>query len=361
VKDLIEQLSRNAKILPARKKGNCRIWFMYSGKPVFITAGTKKPKEAKDRLSSNLEKWLLGRPKETAPIAPKSLHPWEQESARFIAIQHKHSSPAYKRDVASVLRDFGKAAGMPDVCDMTKIKFREIWSSLEVGKAAHTQANWLGILGGFARWLMDEDIINFDFTRGVKRPSKRSFGKREAIYQESDFLPIWEELPLWARPLWEDHWYTGMDTKDIWQFKPKKHLLKIGSNWKIWKPRAKQAETIDQPINSKIKERWIKQWEESGPDDFMYPELHKRFSDEKSMGNMLRKSVYAAQDRRGLPRLDIKTTRHTFATRHVLRLVKGEKNAPSIDQIRLWMGHAKDSRVLERIYLKLLSRPELMD
>lgn len=361
MKELIEQLSKNAKVLPARARGNCRIWFVYQGKPNFITAGTKKPKEAREAVKAKLEEWLGNLPKATDPPKPTTEHPWKLEAERFLKLEHKYSKPAYREGVAGVLRDFGAAAGYPDVTAMTKDRFREVWADLEVGKAAHTQANWLGILGGFSRWLEEEEITPKDFTRGVRRPPRSTFGKREAVYAETAFQPIWEELPLWARPLWEDHWYTGMDTKDIWEFKPKKHLVSVKGGLKIWKQRAKQTEIIDQPIPSQLRSRWTKQWEAAGPEDFMYAELHKRFSDEKSLGNQLRKFVYLAQDKRKLPRLDIKSTRHTFATRHVLRLVNGEKDAPPIDQIRRWLGHAKDSRELERSYLKLLSLPHLMD
>ena len=359
--ELIDQLSKNAKVLPARAKGNCRIWFVFQGKPVFISAGTKRAREAREAVPGKLRDWLSQLPAVKSPSTPATAHLWKVEVERFIRLEHKHSKPAYREGVAGVLRDFGAATNWPDVTAMDKAAFRTAWEALEVGKAAHTQANWLGILGGFARFLEEEEIIPRDFTRGVKRPPRSAFGRRETIYAESAFDPIWEELPLWARPLWEDHWFTGMDTKDLWEFQPRKHMVNVDEKWKIWKQRAKQTEIIDQPLNSRIRDRWIKQWEAAGPEDFMYPELHKRFSDEKSLGNQLRKSVYAAQDRRKLPRLDIKSTRHTFTTRHVLRLVKGEKKAPSMDQIRRWLGHAPDSRVLERLYLKLLSIPDLMD
>lgn len=363
MEDVIELLAKASRILPARAKGNCRIWFQWKGKPVFLSAGTKKPKEAREALRARLREWMDKLPKE-APAAPvvTTAHPWEVEVTNFIKHEHKDSQEAYRDGVRQVLMDFGKAAGLPDVSAMNKDRFREVWDTIEGNKAAHTKANWLGILGAFARFLEDEiEGYPRDFTRGVKRPPKKAFGKREEIYRFDAFEPIWLELPLWVRPIWEDSWFTGMDLKDLWQFKPRKHLTNLAGDWKIWKQRAKETETIDQPLASKIKARWVKIHESSGPEDFMYKDLHKRFSDEKSLGNMVRKALYAAQKRAGYPRLDLKTTRHTFATRHVLRLVKQEKNAPSIEQIRRWLGHAPDSRVLERLYLKLLSQPHLMD
>lgn len=363
MEETIKLLAKSASILPAREKGNCRIWFTWKDKPVFISAGTKRAKDAEKVKEARIREWWDKLPKESpgAPKAPQTLHPWKVEAARFLKLEHKHSKPGYRDGVAQILEDFGAAAGFPDVTTMDKDRFREVWEGVEVGKAAHTQANWLGVLGGFARFLEKDDITGKDFTRGVKRPPRSKMGKREQIYSFDAFQPIWEALELWVRPIWEDHWFTGMDCKDLWEFQPRKHLVNVGGAWKIWKQRAKETEIIDQPLASRIKSRWIQAWEASGPEDFLYPEAHKRYANEKSWGNQVRKAVYAAQDKLKLPRLDIKTTRHTFATRHLLRLVMGEKNAPSIEQIRKWMGWAPDSRIGERIYFKLLSLPHLMD
>lgn len=334
---------------------------MYEGLPVFISAGTKKPKEARALAGEKIAAWLDSKAKIKSVSRPLTVGSWAESVKKFLLIQHAHSQPATRAGVAGILRDFAAAAEWTELNQANKEAFRTAWALVEVGRASKTKANWLGVLGSFARWLEAEEILDKDFTRGVKRPPKSSFGRRETIYQERAFQPIWEELPLWARPLWEDHWFTGMDTKDLWEFKPRKDLVNVGENWKIWKKRSKEHEIIDQPLNSNIRDRWVKLWASSGPETFMYDDLHKRFSDEKSLGNMLRKSVYAAQARRGLPKLDIKSTRHTFTTRHVLRLVNGEKNAPSLDQVRRWLGHAPDSRVLELLYLKLRSLPHLMD
>lgn len=305
--------------------------------------------------------WLDSR-REAKKVSPLvKVDTWAAAVERFLLIQHAHSKPAYRAGVAGILRDFAAVAGWDDIGQANKDSFREAWALAEAGKAPHTKANWLGVLGSFARWLEEEEVLGKDFTRGVKRPPKSSFGRRETIYKETDFKMILDELPLWARAIWEDHWFTGLDTKDLWEFRPRLHLVNVGDTWKIWKKRSKEHEIIDQPLNSNIRDRWVKIWVSSGPDSFMYEDLHKRYSDEKSLGNMLRKAVYAAQSRRGLPRLDIKSTRHTFATRHVLRLVNGEKNAPSLDQVRRWLGHAPDSRILELLYLKLRSLDHLMD
>ena len=307
------------------------------------------------------------------PEAPTVEHPWQAWTAKFMRFQHKFSKEGHRSGVEQILKDFGAAAGYPDVREMTKDRFREVWDAVEVGKAPKTQANWLGTLSGFARFL-EEELEGYpgDFTRGVRRPPKANFGTRHEIYEEKWFQPIWTESPLWFRPVWEDHWFTGMDTKDLWELQPRKHLLKVEtpsqekgqppvSSWKVWKVRAKEGELIDQPLNSRIISRWVETYEKSGPEGYLHAEAHRRYSDEKSWSNQCRNALHAAQERLGLPRLDLKTTRHTFATRHLLRFIRAEKNAPTLDQIRRWLGHAPDSRILERLYIKLMSLPHLMD
>ena len=197
MENLIDQIARNSSILPARARGNCRIWFQWEGKPVFLSAGTKKPKEAREAIKPKLREWFSRLPSEKPGAAPAGAigHPWALEAKRFITLEHKHSKPAYRAGVAQVLRDFGKAAEEPDVATVTKVRFREVWEPLSEKMAAHTQANWLGILGGFARFLEEEEIVPKDFTRGVKRPPRKSFGKRDEIYRDEWFQPIWDSFP----------------------------------------------------------------------------------------------------------------------------------------------------------------------
>lgn len=359
--EVIDLLARSASILPPRKRGNCRIWFTWKGNPVFISAGTKKEKEAKAALRDKIGKWFADQKAESPPPAPAAAgHPWDNWSKEFLKHEHKHSREGYRAGIDQVLRDFGKIAGSPDVKDVTPDRFRDLWAEAEVGRVAHTHANWLGILGAFARFLEREEIIPKDFTQKVKRPPKELFGTHEEIYRDEWFQPIWDELHHDWREAWEDHWFTGVDTGDLWEFQPRKHMTCNDGNWKIWKMRLKETERIDQPLASRIKDRWIRRHEECGAEGFLHP-IGRRYASAKSWGNQIRNALHEAQRKLGFPRLDLKTTRHTFATRHALRLVRGEKNAPTLDEIRRWLGQAKDSRMLEKIYLKLLSQPHLMN
>lgn len=362
MEDVINALADAATILPPRARGNCRIWFKYRGEPVFISAGTKKPKEARQVARDKIRAWLTTQPKEApqAPAQPATAHPWKPTVQRYLSLEHEHSKEGTREEAGRNLDKLGAALGWPDAATVTKALYREKYPALRDAVAPKTWANELGEHRRFAEWLVVEEIILRNFTDGVKRPPRSSFGRREEIYRDEWFQPIWEALELKWRPWWEDHWFTGMDTKDLWEFQPRKHMAQVGAKWKIWKQRAKEAEWIDQPLSSRIAERWAKRWGECGPEDFLHP-MGRRYANAKSLGNQLRKAVHGAQAKLGLPKLDVKTTRHAFATRHLLRLVRGEKNAPTLDEVRRWLGHARDSRELERTYAKLLSNPHLMD
>lgn len=361
MENVIELLAKTASILPARERGNCRIWFKWKGKPVFLSAGTRKPKEARETLRDKLRAWLASMPAEAAQAPAKpSPRAMEAEIRRYMLLEHEHSKPGTKEEAERNLRKLGDAMGWPDASALTKEAYRAAYPALRDSVGPKTWANELGEHRRFAAWLVVEEVILRNFTDGIKRPPRSSFGKREEIYREEWFQPIWNELELEWRPWWEDHWFTGMDTKDIWEFQPRKHMLKVGKSWKIWKRRAKESEIIDQPISSKILPRWVARWEECGPEDFLHPK-GRRFNSPKSLGSTMRRDLHRAQAKAGLPLLDFKTTRHSFATRHLLRFVRGEKNAPTLDEVRRWLGHARDSRELERTYAKILSNPELMD
>lgn len=359
MEDLIEQIARGASILPARARGNCRIWFAWKGEPVFISAGSKKPKEARAAMPAKIRSWLEKLPQE-APQTPTTPHPMKAEVSRYLSLEHEHSKPGTITEAKRNLDTLGELLGWPDCATITKALYRERYPARRDAIASHTWANELSEHRRFSRWLVREEILLRDFTDGVKRPKRSAFGTREEIYREEWFQPIWLQLPLEWRDPWEDHWFTGMDTQDIWEFEPLKHLLKASGTHKIWKQRAKETEMIDQPLNSRIKARWLARLAECKPGD----RLHKnatRYVSAKSWGNQMRKALHAAQRKLGLPLLDLKTTRHTFVTRHLLRLIQGEKNAPTIEEVQRWLGHAKGSTEIHRVYAKLVSSPHLMN
>ncbi len=279
----------------------------------------------------------------------------------YLRLEHGDNKESTRESAVTILEGFGDAVGWPDARSIDKETFRKVWPKLKVGRGPKTQANWLGEIGHFARWLENEDVIVVDFTRGVKRPPRRLFGTHDEIYEEEWYQPIWDALEHWARPRWEDHWFTALDNMDLYQLQPRKHILKVSDGCKIWKERAKEPGcTIDQPLPSQIKARWLARREECGPNDVMYPDS-LRYADADSWGGQFRKELHRAQAKLGIPLLDVKVTRHTFTTRHLMRFIRGEKNAPTFDQLRRWLGHSESSREVERTYAKLVALTHLMD
>jgi integrase len=351
-------ISLDWEVYPPRARGNCRIYFRWKGKPVFVSAHTKKEKEAGKAAPSIIKAWIEAKREIVAPAPSLPVLTMKAAVDRYLALEHENSKEGTVTEAKRNLKKLGDALGWPNAPDISKTLYREKYPELRDAVASHTWANELGEHRRFARFLVREEILLRDFTEGVKRPKRSTFGTREVIYQEGWFQPLWDELEHEWREAWEDHWFTGMDTKDLWEFDPQKHLSPVKDDWKIWKRRAKESEMIDQPLPSKIKARWIAA-KKSGQ-----TRLHAsagRYVTPKSWGNQIRKALHAAQRKLGLPLLDLKTTRHTFATRHLLRSIRGEKNAPSVEEIQRWLGHAKGSTEIHRTYLKLLSNPHMMD
>lgn len=343
-----------------RAGGNARLNFRWEGKSQHATTSVKRRKDVTRREAARvLQEWYDKRPAVPAPPPPGT--PFLEAVRMHLERAHAENTPESRQGAAAALRRLGEALGMPMIETVDKEAFRKVEGELKRGRAPKTWANELGEFRHFARWLVDEDILLRDFTRGVQRPPRDQFGTRERIFEEEWFAPLWDELPHEWRPVWEDFWFTGMDGKDLWEFEPLRDMIPAADGtWKIWKKRSKEKIFIDQPLSSRIRDRWVARRAECREGDRLHVNAG-RYAHAKSWGYQFLKALHAAQERLGLPLLDAKTTRHTFATRHLLRLVRGEPNAPQLDQIRRWLGHAPDSRILERNYAKLSSLPHLMD
>lgn len=357
----------------AREKGGCRVYFRYEGKPIFLSirdeAGRplKDPGQASKHQGRVLRSWWeKARPK--APEAPQNDALLEVRVRAFLLDYYdpQYYSQGTIDGVEDNLEEMLDLLPGYTVKQVTRRVFKEVVvPGIKPKVKAKTWANKLADMKRFFRWEIEQEDedgnphLEADPTLGTKRPPKSAFGTREMIWEEEWYPQVREVVPEGLRPILDDFWYTGMDTSDLFQFEPKRHLTTDGKgNPKIYKKRAKESEIIDQPLNSKIRERWVARFKAAKAGERLHPTTLRSA---KTWGNWIRKEVNKAQDKLGLPRVDIKSMRHTFATRHVKRLVRGEKNAPTLDEIRRWMGHAKDSRVLEKIYARLQSSAELMD
>lgn len=346
-----------------RAGGNARITFRWDGKQRHITTEVRRKRDVTKREAARLlQGWIDAEGTRTGTVPnPATGLPFLEAVRRHLEHAHAANTPDSLKGARATLLRLGEALGMPTIEAVDKEAFRAVEDQLKRGRAAKTWANELGEYRHFARWLVDEDLLLRDFTRGAKRPSRDEFGTREAIYDEAWFAPLREALPLEWRPVWEDFWFTGMDGKDLWEFEPLRDMIMAADgSWKIWKKRSKEKIFIDQPLSSMIRARWIARRAECHAGDRLHTNA-ARYANARSWGHQFRKALNRAQHACGLPQLDVKTTRHTFATRHLLRLIRGEKNAPHLDQIRRWLGHAPDSRMLERVYAKLSALPHLMD
>ena len=365
------QLVIDGKVIHANltnpKLGNCRIMFRVDGRVHTVNTGVRKSSDVPKPLIDKLVRaWFV---KYLVPVVhPPAGTPYRTAMEAHLRESHSHNSPGTIKGRRYELEKLGAVLNWPMVESITKEVFREAIPKLMVGKhtrkiAAHTWSNELGEYSHFANWLVDEDIIVKEFTRGVKKPGRAEFGRREEIFDEAWFKPIRDELPHEWREPWEDVWFTGMDSGDLFEFRPRRHLVISANVPKIWKRRKKQKNSsslmINQPLDIKLRTRWLAKYETAKRDEPLYENV-KRFESAKTWGNTFLKAVHDAQTVLKLPLLDIKTTRHTFTTRHVLRLVRAEKNAPSLMEIRAYLGHAPDSRMVELVYARLASRPEAM-
>lgn len=342
-----------------RKAGNARVAFWWEGKMVYLTASAVRKKDVTRAEAQALVTEKFGHRERVLDVP----------TTNFRAAMESHLKMSHEGQVGKqpriALERLGEVLGWPEVGKITKEAYRAAIPALQVGRGGKVNSpkTWRNVAGEhkhFAEWLLDEDLILKDFTRGVKLPGKRQFTVREEIFKEEWFAPIRDALPEPWKAVWEDAWFTGMDSKDLFDFRPALHLQAVGKGLKIWKVRSKSTIIIDQPLAASITPRWLKRREASGPSDPLH-DLFREFRDSQAFGKRFRTEVRYATRKCGFPELQVKATRHTWLTRHLRRLVKREKGAPTIFEIRRWGGWAPGSKVPETVYAKLVSESENPD
>ena len=145
--------------------------------------------------------------------------------------------------------------------------------------------------------------------------------------------------------------YGGIDVNDTYRLLA--HHVEEDADGKLWikKMRGKAkltsgVEMIKLPVSSKIEDELRRYWQAAlalGPEAHVLP-WHKRFQNHESFRSWLWKMIQAARNRAGLPKRDVKSFRHTFVTAHLKR---GKVN---LRQLREWLGHADDSKMIEDTY-----------
>lgn len=332
------------------------------------TAGVPRKRAAtKEVIKARLEEWF-SKPENEALFAPAAeaapAADYSAQIAAFIAEEYKYVVREHRDAVEVVLQEMASRLAERPLLEVSRADFKKlVVGPMEAAVAAKTWANKLSYMKRFWGWLVLEEVIEKDPSIGSKMPPKSAFGTHEDPWDEAWYQPVWEELgkDRWRGAHWqrvfEDVWWAGMDVKDVWQFQPRKHMLQLSdSAWKVHKRRSKESETIDQAISQTLPEttlrRWVARFHECGPEDYLHPE-GQTYSDSKSWGNQFLKVVKKAQVTLGLPHRDVKSIRHTFATRWAKKWVlSGGREGVPMDILRMWLGHAHGSRVLEKVYAK---------
>lgn len=145
--------------------------------------------------------------------------------------------------------------------------------------------------------------------------------------------------------------YAGIDVNDVYRLLA--HHIEEDGKGSLWikKMRGKAkitsgVEMIKLPVSSKIEKELREYWKaalEVGSEAYVLP-WHKRFSTHESFRSWIWKMVQIARTRAGLPKRDVKSFRHTFTTTHLKR------GKASLRQLREWLGHAADSKMIEDTY-----------
>jgi integrase len=325
----------------ARKRGTVQIRLRLEGKPFSISTGVKNPSDlSRSQQVTIIRDWLAKKPKTKSGTI-------DSEITRFIRLRYEGRAPKTTEDAERFLRRMVEVLGLRRVTDLSKDRCEVGKVALRATWKAKTWANGLSIMRSFARWEVGEGNLKEDPFVNFRFPSKSEFGRREAVWEPERYEAVREILTGDDREIFTVMYETGMDSSDVYQLRPE-HLVEVKAKgkrfWKLHKLRAKaksSREIISQPL-SKVAAKILvgrEPWDLS------------RYLTAQSFAANLLKRVHKAQVKLGFKdRLSIKHLRHTFATRHAQRFLEGE-GGPPMGVLRSWLGHAKDSRTLERLYI----------
>lgn len=355
----LEEVTTNRQqvvILPpfsvhARPRGSCQIRFRLDGVPQSVSTGTKNKRQAEAQAQAVLTRWLIAHGKTTA----KGKTSLQAAAAGFLDTQYANLKPSTRDEAELILRRFQECFPVPNVQDITPELFKARAGKLKGAAAPKYWANILSTCRRFARSLVAEGNLVQDFTAGIPMPPKGSFNVREETWTEEELeATLAAVAPFDAEVLTVMRW-TGMDTADVFALR-RKHLVKDETGaWMIKKRREKgksDAETILQPLGSKALPILKARYDSTRhPEDRLFGDA---FASIRSFNTSLMGRVRRATAPLGLPLKNLKALRHTFATYHA------ERGVP-LDVLRKWMGHAKDSRTLDRVYVHRASTARFMD
>jgi integrase len=328
----------------AKDRGSCVIRFRLDGVQHSFATGIKSKREAEAQAEGILARWLIARG-EASPAKATGL---QAEIEAFLEAEYADVKPATRTEAALILRRFASTFPFPNIQDVTREVFRKTAKAYRGEASAKYWANILSTTRRFSKSLVAQKSLLEDFTQDVPMPPKASFGRRETVWTPEEFETVLDALEPFDRDVLMVMRWTGMDSSDVAELL-KKHILKDSEgNWIIKKRREKAKtddETIVQPISSQAREILLGRYK--GISDRLFGNM---YATPRSFTTSLLGRVRRAAG----PTKDLKSLRHTYATYHA------ERGVP-LDVLRVWMGHAKDSRVLDRIYLHRASTARFMD
>lgn len=328
-----------------RERGTAQIRFRVHGKAVSISTG----KKSANGLSTKQQATLIRDWMRRHPATVKNEAGFGEEAERFIALLYEGRSKQTINEVRGHLARLRAVLGIHSVQQATKKHCEARKVRLQEGLSPKTWKNFLTTARKFFRWQVIEGNLPVDPLANFKNPSKTLFGGRTEVWEEERYRETLKELAAEERALLEVLYETGMDSGDLFTLRAADFVqarAPDGSKfWKLYKLRGKAKspeEVMDQPLSTRAREILLP----------LLPDLwdFSRYCDGLSFVSSLLKKVKKAQVRAGYEPLDIKSLRHTFATRHASRYVEGQ-GGPPMEVLRQWMGHAKGSRTLERVYV----------
>jgi integrase len=327
-------------------KGNLEIRFRWGKKHKAISSGTKSHREAEASAPALLMAWIRSKGKEAVE------HPFQAAAAEFIAEQYADHKGDTRSEVDLVLRRLaGAFPGVSSVGELTPKVFKAGAGKLRGEASPKYWANILSIVRKFFRWCVDNGYMAVDPSEGIPFPKKSTFGRGKEIWAEGYFEKVCEVVSEFDLECLMVMRWSGMDSGDLATFEPKKHLVRDSKGALIIKKRREKAkseeETVIQPVSSKIEALLLKRLKSGEGYGAGYASV-------RSFTASLRKRVQSSMERAGLPIRDLKSLRHSFATYHA------ERDVP-LDVLRRWMGHADDSRTLDRYYVHRASTARFMD
>lgn len=391
--------------LQTRKRGNSQIrfWWPAKGEPggAFraLNTGVKTDKVSRERQTELVAEWFIKEGFAPAPQVTPGQIGLEQECEEYIQSEYVskgHPSGTIKpiRQSLRRLREV-LAKGVPErrippvvtVPAMTREAFHAAVPVLKMrekaipGKPPYLKPkawkNLFNNIRAFVRWELTRTTgglrhLPEDPTLGVQTPTKAEIKRSRPVrteWPEAEFTKTLAHVRVRIRRPKESAaalsaaWikdlrftlrllrYGGLDVNDCFHLLA--HHIEEDGDGRLWikKLRGKAkitsgVEMIKLPVSTHLESEMRAYWAVAmavGPTAKVLP-WHTRFANHASFSSWIWKNVQGARKRAGLPRRDIKSFRHTFVTSHLKR------GKVKLRQLREWLGHAPDSKMIEDTY-----------